>query len=166
MPCYYFDSSALVKRQEATDAFGLRYVNEVGSVWVQNITAPRANNQILTAEITLLEVTSALFRKERDGEITVVDRNDALSDFLLDCSDRYVIIQLDRRILIEAIQLFYRHPLRAYDAVQFATAITSNRTLIANSMPALTFVCARSNRRLRLTALAIPRMLCDAQEVK
>ena len=136
MPCYYVDSSALVKR----------YVNEVGSVWVQNITAPRANNQILTSEITLLEVTSALFRKERDGEITVVDRNDALSDFWLDCSNRYVIIQLDRRILIEAIQLFYHHPLRAYDAVQFATAITSNQTLIANSMPVLTFVCA--DRRL------------------
>lgn len=132
MPCYYFDSSALVKR----------HVNEVGSVWVQNITAMHANNQILTAEITLLEVTSALFRKERDGEITVVDRNDALSDFWLDCSEQYVIIQLGRRILIEAIQLFYRHPLRAYDAIQLATAIESNQTLIANSMPALTFVCA------------------------
>jgi predicted nucleic acid-binding protein len=36
MPCYYFDSSALVKR----------YVNEIGSAWVQNITAPRANIEI------------------------------------------------------------------------------------------------------------------------
>jgi predicted nucleic acid-binding protein len=100
----------------------------------------------LTAEITIIEVASALFRKERDGEITVVDRNDALSDFLFDCSEQYIVIQLDRRILIQAIQLFYRHPLRAYDAVQFATAIESNQTLIANSMPALTFVCA--DRRL------------------
>jgi len=132
MPCYYFDSSALVKR----------YVNEAGSAWVQNITAPRANNQILTAEITIIEVTSALFRKERDGEITVADRNDALSDFLFDCSEQYIIIQLDRRILIEAIQLFYRHPLRAYDAIQLATVIESNQTLIANFMPRLTFVCA------------------------
>ena len=132
MPCYYFDSSALVKR----------YVNEVGSAWVQNITAPRANNQILTAEITIIETTSALFRKDRDGEITNVDRSDALSDFLLDCSEQYIIIQLDQKILIEAIQLFYRYPLRAYDAVQLASAIESNQTLIANSMPTLTFVCA------------------------
>ena len=50
MSAFYFDSSALTKR----------YLTEIGSAWVTNLTDPAAANTIIVAEITRVEVAAAL----------------------------------------------------------------------------------------------------------
>jgi hypothetical protein len=44
-----------------------------------------------------------------------------------------------------ACQLANKHPLRAYDAVQLATAWLSNQALLRMGEPPLTFICADNN---------------------
>jgi predicted nucleic acid-binding protein len=56
---YFFDTSALVKR----------YVTETGSAWIRSTASPGAGNVIFIAQITPVEVVSALVRRERDGSI-------------------------------------------------------------------------------------------------
>ena len=66
MSDYYLDASALVKR----------YVDEIGSAWVRQLTEPRPGDAVLLAEITLAEVAAALAGKHRlPGGITVMQLN-------------------------------------------------------------------------------------------
>lgn len=60
MQAYFFDSSALVKR----------YVQEIGSAWVQTVTAYQAANQLIVARITWVEVLSAFARLQREGNLS------------------------------------------------------------------------------------------------
>lgn len=53
MSVYFFDSSALVKR----------YANEAGTGWVKGITDPTSPNSIYVAELTGVEVISAIMKK-------------------------------------------------------------------------------------------------------
>jgi len=53
-------------------------------------------------------------------------------------------------IVLLARDLLDRHPLRAYDAVQLASAIVANQALIAANLPPLVFVSADD----RLNAVA------------
>jgi predicted nucleic acid-binding protein len=62
--------------------------------------------------------------------------------FLGDCVRQYRLTRLSDTLVNLATDLTQQYPLRAYDAVQLATAITVNRSLIAHSLPPLTFVSA------------------------
>jgi len=126
------DSSAIVKR----------YVVEVGSTWVEAICNPDLHNTINLVRITLAEVASAFFRRNREGTLTTIECNDLLSAFLNDCMTQYRLAEVTLDAVNLAIQLIRRHPLRAYDAVQLATAILANRSLLANQLPQLIFVSA------------------------
>jgi hypothetical protein len=53
---YFLDSSALLKR----------YVSEIGTDWIQSLTAESANNLLIVARITSVEVESALARRQRE----------------------------------------------------------------------------------------------------
>lgn len=70
---------------------------------------------------------------ERDRQLTI---------FLSDCAQQYRLTHLNQAILNLAIDLTQRHPLRAYDSVQLATAIIVNRSLVAHGLPPLVFVTA------------------------
>ena len=83
MSDYYLDSSALVKR----------YVNEPGSAWVRQITDLFSENTILLAEISLAEVAAALSAKSRATRgITQEQRDQALSFFLRDCDEHFILL--------------------------------------------------------------------------
>ena len=71
MTVYYADSSALVKR----------YVNEIGSAWVQAICEPAANHIIALAHIGLAEIAAALGVKYRQRVLTMDVRDGLLRDF-------------------------------------------------------------------------------------
>ncbi len=60
MPVFYFDSSAAVKR----------YVSEKGTAWVVSLFKPSAQNIIYLAQITGVEVVSAISRRQRAGNLT------------------------------------------------------------------------------------------------
>lgn len=133
MTDYFLDASAAVKR----------YADEAGSAWIRQITDPLAQNTILLAEITLAEVAAALAAKQRAPKgISLEQRNRVLSRFLQDCEDHFALLSVDRSVIDRAVELTQRHRLRAYDAVQLATALEACEIMQAQTLPVLTFVAA------------------------
>jgi hypothetical protein len=132
MGSYYADSSVLIKR----------HVREVGTDWVQTITDPASGNEIMTAHISVVEVFSAFNRRVREAHISIVDYKDIADDFELIVADFYQLVGLSTDVVSKARELLERHPLRAYDAVQLASALISNTLLVNAGAPALTFLSA------------------------
>lgn len=133
MSDYYVDSSALAKR----------YLSEAGTAWVRGLVEPAAGHAIWVAEITEVEVASALAARHRaPGGITRQVRDATVALLSLHCSDEYRLVALDRPILDAAVELTQRHRLRGYDAVQLATALAAHAALLAAGLPGLTFAAA------------------------
>lgn len=147
MTDYYLDASALVKR----------YVDEVGSDWTRQITDPTAQNTILLAEITLAEVAAALAAQHRrPGGITQEQRDRALSRFLQDCDQHFLLLPVDRPVIDRAVELTQNHRLRGYDAVQLATALVNNEILQAQNLPSLAFIAADDDLLTAARAQQLP----------
>lgn len=107
----FADSSALMKL----------YVEEPGHADV------RALAPLFGSALARVEVPAALHRKHRIGEITRDDADDLVRGFEDDLRDvgqppRIGLIHVTSAILVDAARLTGRHGLRAYDAVQLATA--------------------------------------------
>lgn len=131
MTVYYLDASALVKR----------YASEAGSDWVLTVTDPTADHTIVLSEITLAEVAAALAAKQRGQPgFTVKDRDRALSRFLEDCAEYFLLLQVDRGIVDRAVGLTQSQRLRGYDAVHLSTALVANDDLVRQEHPPLVFV--------------------------
>ncbi|MCS7283914.1 MAG: type II toxin-antitoxin system VapC family toxin, partial [Anaerolineae bacterium] len=137
MVVYFFDSSALVKR----------YMDEPGSEWVRQILAEFPFAAI--AEITLVEVVAALARRWRMGEITIEEYRFTRGVFLKDVR-WYQVFPTSQSTVERAIALIDHHPLRAYDALQLATA--------------LQLADALRSERLSLTFVSADERLCAAAE--
>lgn len=141
MSDYYLDSSTLVKR----------YVQEVGTAWVQGLTNPTSPHTIITSAISEVEVISAAWRLVRMGTLPSQDalrlRQLLQTDIL-----RFALINPDQPLRQLAQDLLERHPLRAYDAVQLASALAAHRRLQANGLTGLIFVAA--DHRLLVAATA------------
>lgn len=113
MGAYFLDSSAVVKR----------YMAETGSDWVDGLTGPSAGNHIHIANITAVEVTSAVIRRVRSGSIDAADAADILGDFRHDLAHDYRSVEILPPIIHQAVMLVEKHGLRGYDAVQLAAAL-------------------------------------------
>jgi predicted nucleic acid-binding protein len=135
MAVYYADTSALVKR----------HAIEKGSAWVKTLFTPSANNTVVTARISVVEVISALNGKVRNKEIDISDYRLASTDFTATCINEYQLIELATPIYDRACQLLEKYKLRAYDSVQLAAALLTNATLQASGSPTLTFLVADSD---------------------
>lgn len=83
-----------------------------------------------------------LARRKREASITPQDHTDALSAFVEDCLTQYRFIEIDLPIVDLAGELLERHPLRAYDAVQLASALRISRVLEAADLMIPTFLSA------------------------
>jgi predicted nucleic acid-binding protein len=130
---YYLDASALVKR----------YTDEPGSRWVRRITDPLAQHSILLAEVSLAEVAAALAAKCRAPRgITQQQRDRALSRFLQDCDESFLILPVDRAVIDRAVELTQDHRLRGYDAIQLATALVAGEALHSRNLPSPIFVAS------------------------
>ena len=109
---YFLDSSVLVKR----------YVAEVGTSWIQRLADPTSRNQLIIARITQVEVAGALARRERERFLDSDAISQALDTLRYDLDTQYQVVELDPGVAEAAAQLVRVHPLRAYDAVQLASA--------------------------------------------
>ena len=84
---------------------------------------------IVVSALARVEVPSALWRKARTGELpdeaTGILVNAFELDFHgdLDSGPRFAIVSLTEPVLIAAAREAARHSLRAYDAVQLASAL-------------------------------------------
>ncbi len=108
----YFDASALVKR----------YVHEEGSEEVARLLG---QGRAATARLTATEITSALARRHREGVLpsNVLDR--LLLQLNADLG-HLVLVELTPAVTTLAQTLLRRHPLRAADALQLASALHLN----------------------------------------
>lgn len=109
----FADSSALVKL----------YVPEVGHRSI------RAAGPLVVSELARVEVPAALWGKSRTGELSTDDAALLVAAFEFDyhgddeAESRFAVIGVDESIVVEAARCAARHGLRAYDAVQLASAL-------------------------------------------
>jgi predicted nucleic acid-binding protein len=106
---------------------------------------------MITARITQVEIMSAVSRLKREQMVTARSAN--AIHLLLDrhMHRNYTVLELTDIIVQQAIAVLSSYTLRAYDAVQLASALESNRRLVAYGLPPLIFVSADQ----RLLAAAI-----------
>ena len=133
---YFFDSSALVKR----------YVEEIGSSWILSITNSSSNNYLYVVEITLVEALSAIGRRQREGNLSGEQVNVILEDIRFDFQNVFQIIEIDQNLIDVAGELVLQYPLRAYDAIQLASALQVRSLL--TSFPDIQLIFVSADDRL------------------
>lgn len=105
----YLDASALVKL----------VLNEVGSDMVLELTAEAP--VAMSAAVTRVEGRSALARARREGRLSAAGHRAAAAR-LDDLWSEVAEVEVRADVLDRAIDLLDRHGLRAYDAIQLASA--------------------------------------------
>jgi predicted nucleic acid-binding protein len=128
----YLDTSALVKQ----------YLAERGSAWVRSLLTASQPSQVFTSHPAFVEATCAFARRRREEALSCEDHLRALEALEYDMTYRYNILDVTPEIIDGARHLATAHPLRAYDAVQLASALFANNRLVSLGQPSITFVCA------------------------
>ena len=128
----YLDTSALLKQ----------YVTETGSSWVRTYLTSATAPAVFTSYLTAVEATCAFARRMREGTLLPADHVKVVQAFDYDITYRYNLLDVMPMTVDAARRLATQHPLRAYDAVQLATAWLLNRDLLDSSSSGITFVCA------------------------
>lgn len=85
-------------------------------------TLVSATNELQVARIAYVEAHSALARAQAGGRLPIVDADEARSRFSRLWSAA-AVIELDTVVAEQAATLATRHGLRAYEAVQLASAL-------------------------------------------
>jgi predicted nucleic acid-binding protein len=143
MTDYYIDSSALLKR----------HVNGVGSKWLRRLGVPSSGNLVFTSQVSLIEVYSALNRRVREASISQSAYRRIARRIVARWATQYEIIDLSEEVERQAKRLLATHPLRAYDAVQLASAIAARHTLKKFGASKIIFLAA-DNRLLSVAQAA------------
>jgi len=107
----FADASAVVKR----------YADEPGSELVQG------DGELVVSDLTRVEAASALWRKHRLGELGAGRASAAVDALADDCESVFAVVALGPLVLDEAMRVVGRHPLRAGDAIQLASAVLARR---------------------------------------
>ena len=122
---FFLDSSAVVKR----------YVQEPGTAVVRALF--RGRRQLAAARVTAVEVAAALARRARSGDLDSTAAHRQSERALGDLGKMHVV-ELRAPVVQLAVELGWKHPLRAFDAIQLGSALH----LMRATGLALTFVCA------------------------
>jgi predicted nucleic acid-binding protein len=128
----YLDTSALVKQ----------YLAERGSDWIRSLLTISQPPQVFTSHLTIVEATCAFARRRREETLSCDDYLRALEALEYDMVYRYNILDVTPEVIDGARKLAKAHPLRAYDAVQLASALFANTRLVSAAQLPMTFVCA------------------------
>lgn len=112
----------------------------MGTAWVRALITPTAGHTLLIAQVTPAEIVSGVARRRREG--TIPARAAHAIRLLIDRHKRreYMVIALQAQVLLRAENLLETHPLRAYDAMQLASALESNDRLVAAGLAPLVFI--------------------------
>ncbi len=102
------------------------------------------------SRITWVEVLSAFSRRKRESNLSVSDTDTAIRAFRHDWDTQYHVVELDYPVVSIAGQLVQRYPLRAYDSVQLASALSLNPMFARIAPDAFAFISADN----RLTEVA------------
>lgn len=100
----------------------------------------RPNARIVLTRITWVEVLSALSRLQREGAITKTALSREARALEKHFRYEYQVVELNRTTTKLAGKLVQRHPLRAYDAVQLASALRLRENYRSAENASFTFV--------------------------
>jgi uncharacterized protein len=116
----YVDSSALSKQ----------YLQEAGSakLGAKLEEAGRARIPVLTSFLTYAEMHAMLGRKLREGSLQKADYRLAVRRFDSDWRSYFVLVELRQQVLSLIPDLVKKHPLKASDAIQLASAVWARRS--------------------------------------
>jgi len=135
MAGYFCDSSAIVKR----------YIGETGTNWIIGLMRAAAKNEFAVAQITGVEVVSAITRRHRGNFLTTNQADKAIHRFLRDFNNLFGVIKIDDAIIRGAIHLAQTHVLRGYDAIQLSSALSLKYNLLKLGLPSFIFISADDN---------------------
>ena len=113
MPLFYIDTSVLVKR----------YHVELGSDQMDRLFADPAAS-LVTANLAITELTSALDRKCQDGVLTREGLTQILSVAAQDLLAEFWLLELDRAHIRWSQHLILQHHLRTLDALHLAVILS------------------------------------------
>lgn len=132
---YYFDTSALLKG----------YVTEDGSAWVRNVLADD-EVFVCTSDVTMVEAACAFARREREKTLSTRDHDRLWRAFEYDMHYKLYRVRVNNLSVATASHFGRTQALRAYDALQLASASLMNDRLDREGGLPLIFVTA--DRRL------------------
>jgi len=142
MAAFIFDASAIVKR----------YLNEIGSGWVHGLAVPAVGHEIFLTRIARVEVIAAVTRRRRGGVLPIAAATSLLAQFRHDAAHQYNILEVTPAMLTDAERLAEVHGLRAYDAVQLATAVELHQARSRAGLSQLTLISADQELNSAATA--------------
>lgn len=132
MALYFLDTSALVKL----------YVEEPGTARLLPLVGNRPENRFAVLSISVVEMRSAIRRRQRAGDIDPETAAAILDSLQKHIDGRFIRQSVNDAVVDGALEIIDRYALRAYDAIQLAGCLV----LSTIGSEALTFVC--SDRRL------------------
>ena len=132
MAALFFDSSALIKR----------YIVETGTEWVIELLRPSIANDVFIANITGIEVASAIARRLRSGSLDQITAKESLTRFKRDFDKRFIVIDLTEKIINEGFSLAEKHGLRGYDTAQLAVGVSVMNRLKQSGIRDFKFISA------------------------
>jgi uncharacterized protein len=98
---------------------------------------------VAVSRVTGVEVPAALARRAREGSVALDVAQRQARRFLADLAD-IRIVEVRPALVERAADLVWRHPLRAYDALQLASGLLLKEE--ATGL-ALTFICSDGDLR-------------------
>jgi hypothetical protein len=119
-----------------------RYIREAGSEWVLGLLDVELGHELFVASVTAVEITAAITRRTRCGDISPIDASEVRNQLRSDLQTDYQIVEITRNIIISGMDLAERYGLRGYDAIQLSTGCTVNALCTAYSEPPVVFVSA------------------------
>jgi uncharacterized protein len=129
---YFLDTSALVKL----------YVQEPGTDRLLPLVNVQPENRFAVLAISVVEVRSAIRRRQRAGDIDADTATAILESVQRHMETRFIRQAINDGVIDTALEMIDRYALRAYDAIQLAGCLG----LCAITAEAFTFVC--SDQRL------------------
>jgi predicted nucleic acid-binding protein len=96
-----------------------RYVQEEGAGRVRRLLR---TGVAVTARLSLVEIVSALARRQREGDLTASNRRRIVAEIGMD-EGRLVLVELTQAVSERARGLLLAHPLRAANAVHLASCL-------------------------------------------
>jgi hypothetical protein len=102
---------------------------EKGTLWIRQQTALSADNMLFIAQITPVELYSAISRQYHSEEITLSHLKAFRRLMMRHIQNQYLVLSLDVSIIEQALTLQESYRLRAYDAIQLASALKLKQRL-------------------------------------
>jgi uncharacterized protein len=125
---YFLDTSTLVKL----------YVQEPGTDRLLHLIGDQPDNRFAVLAISVVEVRSAIRRRQRAGDIEGSVATAVLESLQRHMESRFLRQAVNDTVIDTALEMIDRYALRAYDAVQLAGCLVIGGT----AAEAFTFVCS------------------------